>query len=173
MAGRGGSEPGAERAARERLARAMAAHARGAVDEALAGAGEALELCPTLASAHAYIGNTLVTRRRRFADGLAALERAAELAPGDAATWYTLGWCREYAAHAISRGRGRYQAPASGAPELYAQARDALLHARTLDPDDALLGDIEDMLDVIASATGEAWSTEPVERAAPRARGPR
>ncbi len=170
MTGEQGAEAGAERAAGERLAQAMSAHGRGAIDEALARAAEAVALCPTLAAAHAYIGNTLVTRRRRFADGLAALERAVELAPDDATTWYTLGWCREYAAHAISRGRGRYQAPASGAPELYGQARDALLHARTLDPDDGLLGDVEDMLDVIASATGEPWSTEPLERPAPRAR---
>ncbi len=162
-----------ERAARARLAEAMAAHSRGAIDEALALASEATELCPSLAAAHAYIGNTLVTRRRRFADGLAALERATTLAPDDATTWYTLGWCREYAAHAMGRGRGRYQAAAGDVPELYRQARDALMLARTLDPDDALRGDIEDMLDVIASATGEPWDMEPVERAAPRARGPR
>ena len=159
-----------ERAARARLSEAMAAHAQGAIDTALALAADAVDLCPTLAAAHAYVGNTLVTRRRRFADGLAALERAAELAAGDATTWYTLGWCREYAAHAIGRGRGRYQATGQDSPELYGLARDALLRARALDPDDALLGDIEDMLDVIATATGEPWSTEPVERAAPRER---
>ena len=173
-AGGGTSSPGdAERAARARLSEAMAAHARGAIDAALGIAADAVALCPTLAAAHAYLGNTLVTRRRRFADGLAALERATELAPGDATTWYTLGWCREYAAHAMMRGRGRGQTPASDASELYGLARDALLHARALEPDDALLGDIEDMLDVVAAATGEPWSTEPVERAAPRARGPR
>ena len=159
-----------ERAARARLSEAMASHAQGAIDTALALAADAVRLCPTLAAAHAYLGNTLVTRRRRFADGLAALERAAELAAGDATIWYTLGWCREYAAHAIGRGRGRYQATGQGSPELYGLARDALLRARALEPDDALLGDIEDMLDVIAAATGEPWSTEPVERAAPRER---
>lgn len=159
-----------ESAARTRLADAMAAHERGAIDVALAAASEAAALCPTLAVAHAYLGNTLVTRRRRFADGLAALERAVELAPADATTWYTLGWCREYAAHAMDRGRGRYQNPGIGVPALYLAAREALLHARSLDHDDALRGDIEDMLDVIASATGEPWDEEPVVRAVPRPR---
>jgi len=160
-----------ERAARARLAEAMAAHGRGEIDAALAAAGEATALCPTLAAAHAYLGNTLVTRRRRFADGLAALDRAVELAPHDATSWYTLGWCREYAAQAMKRGRESYQAPDADAPALYAAARTALLHARTLDPDAALLGDIEDMLDVIASATGEPWDETLVARAAPRSRG--
>ncbi len=159
-----------EQPARARLAEAMAAHGRGEIDAALAAAGEAAALCPTLAAAHAYLGNTLVTRKRRFADGLAALERAVQHAPRDATTWYTLGWCREYAAHTIERGRDRYQPPADDAPALYPAAREALLHARSLDPDAALLGDIEDMLDVIASATGEPWDETLVARAAPRSR---
>ncbi len=151
----------------------MAAHGRGELEAALASAAEATALCPTLAAAHAYLGNTLVTRRRRFGDGLAALERAAALAERDATTWYTLGWCREYAAHTIERGRDRYQPPGADAPTLYAAGRDALLHARALDPDEALLGDIEDMLDVIARATGEPWDEALVERAEPRPRGDR
>jgi len=162
-----------EQAARARLAEAMAAHGRGEIDVALAAAGEAAALCPSLAAAHAYLGNTLVTRKRRFADGLAALQRAVEHAPRDATTWYTLGWCREYAAHAIERGRGSYQPPGADSPALYAAAREALLHARSLDPDAALLGDIEDMLDVIASATGEPWNEALVTRAAPRSRSVR
>lgn len=161
-----------EQPARARLAEAMAAHGRGEIDAALDSARDAVALCPTLAAAHAYLGNTLVTRQRRFADGLAALERAAELAPRDATTWYTLGWCREYAAHALSRSRRNRQPPGVDAPTLYAAAREALLHARSLDPDAALLGDIEDMLDVIASATGEPWDEALVRRAPPRSRDP-
>jgi tetratricopeptide (TPR) repeat protein len=160
-----------EQPARAHLAEAMAAHGRGEIDVACAAAREAIALCPTLAAAHAYLGNTLVTRQRRFADGLAALERATELTPRDATTWYTLGWCREYAAHALSRSRRNRQPPGVDAPTLYAAAREALLRARSLDPDAALLGDVEDMLDVVASATGEPWDEALVARAAPRSRG--
>ena len=53
---------------------------------------------------------------------------------------------------------------------LYAQARAELLHALTLDPDDQLRGDTEDILDVIARATGEPWDEEWRTRAAPRPR---
>ncbi len=160
-----------EQAARACLAEAMAAHGRGAIDDALKTAEKAIDLCPKLSAAYAYVGNTLVTRQKRFADGLPALERAAELAPLDATTWYTLGWCREYVAHTIQRGRGNHQSLDADAPSLYDAAREALLHARMLNPDEALLGDIEDMLDVIASATGEPWTEALVTRAAPRARG--
>jgi hypothetical protein len=38
------------------------------------------------------------------------------------------------------------------------------------EPDDALKGDVEDMLDVIARATGEPWDEELREYAPPRIR---
>ena len=47
---------------------------------------------------------------------------------------------------------------------------DELLRALTLEPDDKLRGDVEDILDVIAKATGEPWDEGLYERAAPRPR---
>ncbi|MSQ29199.1 MAG: hypothetical protein EXR68_01760 [Dehalococcoidia bacterium] len=150
-------------AARERLRAAMALHSADEIEGALAAAGEALALAPAFADAHGYLGNTLVTRRRRFADGLAVLERAASLAPRDAVVHYTLGWCLEFVANALARPRGAHQPVVEGPAALYARARDALLRARALGPGPGLRGDIEDLLDVIASATGEPWRAE-VER---------
>jgi hypothetical protein len=40
----------------------------------------------------------------------------------------------------------------------------------TLEPDEQLQGDIEDMLDVVANATGEPWDESEVRRAVPRPR---
>ena len=135
----------------------MRRHAAGEIGAALASARRAVALDPACCEAHAYLGNTLVARRRRFADGLAALERAAALCPGDPAILYTLGWCREFAAHALARPRGPHQPPAQDAPALYAAAACALRRALALDPEPGLRGDIEDILDVIARATGEPW----------------
>ena len=141
--------------ARARLRQAMALHSADDIDAALAAAREVIALAPDFGEAYAYLGNTLVTRRRRFADGLAALDQAARLLPRDPAVLYTLGWCREFVAHALERRRGAHQPVEEDAPTLYAGAREALLRARALDPDDGLRGDIEDMLYVIAVATGE------------------
>jgi tetratricopeptide (TPR) repeat protein len=147
----------ASEAARARLRQAMALHSADDIDAALTAAREAISLAPNFGEAHAYLGNTLVTRRRRFADGLEALERAAELLPRDPTVLYTLGWCMEFVAHALDRPRGAHQPVERDAATLYAQARAVLLRARQLDPDDGLRGDIEDILDVIAAATGEPW----------------
>ena len=148
------------------LQRAMALHSRGDIDEALAAARASIARDPAFGAAYGYLGNTLVTRKRRIADGLAALERAAELRPDDAATWYTLGWCREFVANALARPKGAHQPVAEDADTLYASAREAMLHALALDPDEGLRGDIEDILDVITRATGEPWrdDSEPSTR---------
>jgi tetratricopeptide (TPR) repeat protein len=143
--------------ARAMLRDAMALHSADDIDGALAVAGRAVAADPDYADAYAYLGNTLVTRRRRFADGLAALERAATLQPDDAAVLYTLGWCREFVAHALERPRGPHQAVDADAPSLYRTAREALLGALALDPEPGLSADIRDMLDVVAAATGEPW----------------
>lgn len=151
-----------EHEARAQLREAMARHAAGDSDAALAAARAAVAAAPALGEAWAYLGSTLVTRKRRFADGIAALERAVALCPEDAAIWYTLGWCREFAANALARPKGGRvragdQPAAEDAATLYARAKQAMLHALTLDPEPGLRGDIEDILDVIASATNAPW----------------
>lgn len=147
----------------------MAQHARGDVDAALATAREAVAAAPAFGEAWAYLGNTLVTRKRQFADGIAAMERAAALCPGDAAIWYTLGWCQEFAANALAHPKGGRvttgdQLAAEDAATLYARAKRTMLHALTLGPEPGLRGDIEDILDVIASATNEPWQDEGAPR---------
>ena len=146
-----------EEADRERLRNAMALHARGEIDAAIAEAEQAVAGSPEFGEAHAYLGNTLVTRKRRFADGLAELDRAVELLPRDAGVRYTSGWCREFVANELARPKRPHQAVDKDAAAFYADARAEFLTALTLDPDEQTEGDIEDMLDVIANATGEPW----------------
>ncbi|MEI6136878.1 MAG: hypothetical protein WCQ48_05615, partial [Chloroflexota bacterium] len=64
--------------AQQALRDAMDLHARGSIDAALAQAREVVERWPGYAQALSYLGQTLVTRKRRFADGLAVLDRAVE-----------------------------------------------------------------------------------------------
>ncbi len=137
----------------------MVLHSQGDIDAALAAVRQAIALAPTFGEAWSYLGSTLVMRKRQFADGLEALDRAAELSSEDAAIYYTLGWCREFVANALHRPkRSRpHQPVAQDADTLYALARDAFLRALQLNPDEDMRGDIEDMLDVIANATGEPW----------------
>jgi tetratricopeptide (TPR) repeat protein len=156
--------------ARARLREAMVLQARGEIDRALAAADEAIVDAPAFGEAYAYLGNTLVTRRRRFADGLAALDRAVELLPRDPTVRYTSGWCREFIANELARPKRPHQAVGGDADAYYAAARAEFLTALTLDPDDQLQGDIEDMLNVIASATGEPWDLGEYERVPPRSR---
>ncbi|MQA00911.1 MAG: tetratricopeptide repeat protein [Dehalococcoidia bacterium] len=156
--------------AREGLQRAMNLHARGDIDEALALAHQAIEADPAFGEAWAYIGNTLVTRKRRFAEGLEALRRAVALSPDDVAVRYTSGWCQEFVANALARPKRPHQPVEQSAEQLYAAAKQTMLKALELDPDDQMRGDIEDILDVIANATGEPWDLGEYERAAPRPR---
>jgi len=144
----------------------MQLHTSGDIDGALDAARALLARDPSYGEAWAYIGNTLVTRKRRFADGIAALERAVELCPDDPGVWYTLGWCREYAANALAHPKGgRVQSGDQLAPHdaatLYKRAKEAMLHALTLNPEPGLRGDIMDILDVIANTTNEPWTDEP------------
>ncbi|MSP22181.1 MAG: hypothetical protein EXR66_04080 [Dehalococcoidia bacterium] len=152
------------KAARARLHDALAAHAAEHLDEALAAARDALRLDPTLGEAHAYIGNTLVTRRRAFDEGIAELEQAARLLPDDPVVWYTLGWCQEFAANALAHPRtSRREAKLSLTPDqLYAAARVSMLRALTINPEEGLKGDIEDILDVLAKETGVPWTLDEV-----------
>ncbi len=120
----------------------MSRHERGDIAGALAEARSALDLAPDYADARSYLGSTLVTRAGRYAEGLAELERAQELAPEDAAIAYTLGWCREFVAHRVSR---RPQAGLDPG-ELYRQAEAALRRCLELGPDGKLKDDARDLL---------------------------
>jgi tetratricopeptide (TPR) repeat protein len=142
---------------RAALREAMRLHAQDQVDAAIAAAETLVESVPDFCEAHAYLGNTLVTRKRRFADGLAALERAAALCPHDAGILYTLGWCREFVANALEKPRAPHQPVEQDAATLYALTTEVMLRALTCDPEPGLRGDIEDILDVVANATGVPW----------------
>ena len=142
------------------LREAMRLHAQDEVDAALAAAETLVESVPDFCEAHSYLGNTLVTRKRRFADGLAALERAAALCPRDAGILYTLGWCREFVANALEKPRAPHQPVEQDAATLYALTTEVLLRALDCDPEPGLRGDIEDILDVVAKATGIPWDDE-------------
>ena len=142
------------------LREAMLLHAQNEVDAAIAAAETLVESVPDFCEAHSYLGNTLVTRRRRFADGLAALERAAALCPRDAGILYTLGWCREFVANALEKPRVAHQPVEQDAATLYALTTEVMLRALDCDPEPGLRGDIEDILDVVASATGIPWDEE-------------
>ena len=146
--------------ARAALRRAMSLHSGGDIARALEAGERAIALAPEFAEAHGYLGNTLVTRARRFADGLVSMNRAAELAPEDPTILYTAGWCHEYVANALDRPRGNHQAVEQDAPALYAIARAYFLRALAAHPDDQMRGDIEDMLDVVAAVTGEPWADD-------------
>ncbi|MDA0271200.1 MAG: hypothetical protein DWG83_01180 [Chloroflexi bacterium] len=146
-------------------------HSRGEIDAALEAAEALLERWPQYAQARGYLGQTLVTRKRRFADGLAELDRAVEDGGHDPYILFTSGWCIEFVANAIAKARGGPHQPVDATPAvLYARARALFLRAHQSDPDEALIGDIEDMLDVVANATGEPWDETEITKSAPRPR---
>ena len=128
---------------------------------------------------HAWLGQTLITRKRQFADGLQqlhlAIEHNEQQTPPDPYTHYTAGWCHEYIANAIRTGKGSPHQPVTEtADQLYTTATQLLLRAYHLleaNPDDSLQGDVEDMLSAIANHTGVPWDdNEDIKRAPPRTR---
>lgn len=88
----------------------------------------------------------LVTRRHRYAEGLAHLARAVELRPADAGLWYALGWCSEFAAHELRR---RTVDASLDPRELYERAKDAFERCLALHPEGKLEDDARDLLDHI------------------------
>ena len=158
--------------ARLALRQVMQSHAGGDIDQALAAVRSIVERWPQYAQARSYLGQTLVTRKRKFADGIAELDRAVEVGSDDAYILYSAGWCREFVANAMATGKGGgHQAVEGTAEEMYASANELFLRALDADPDDQLLGDIEDMLTVISKVTGVPWDGgEEIEHAPPRPR---
>ncbi len=123
----------------------MEAHERREIARAVGLARQALELDPSYAEAREYLGTTLVTRLRRFDEGLAEMERALEDAPDSASLLYALGWCYEFVAHA----RGREPSGAGEASALYRKAANYLRRCLALAPEGKLREDAEDLLEVI------------------------
>lgn len=150
----------------------MQAHAGGDIDLAIAAVEAVVAQWPEYAQARSYLGQTLVTRKRRFADGIEELDRAVAVCNDDPYILYSAGWCREFIANALAKPKGgRHQPVAQTSDELYASAKALFLRALHAGPDDQLQGDIEDMLTVISKVTGVPWDGgEEVGRAAPRAR---
>ena len=129
--------------AREHLRNAHALHDLRRIDDAIAEARRAIDAWPEYVDAWSYLGTTLITRRLAFAEGLAALERAYELAPDDAGIVYGLGWCYEFVAYRLQYAGGTpYRDPI----ELYRLAEQMLQRCIDLDPEKGLREDAEDLL---------------------------
>jgi tetratricopeptide (TPR) repeat protein len=129
--------------ARDRLRRAQELHAQGRIAEALAEAREAVHLSPDFWEAWMYLGTTLVTRMLRFEDGLRALEKAEELAPGDDGLQYSLGWAYEFVAYRLSKQATR---PYRDPEELFGLAMDHLRRCIEITDDQGLREDAQDLL---------------------------
>ena len=155
------------------LREAMQLHAAGDISRAVEQVLEIISNYPEFAAGYSYLGQTLITRQRKFKEGLDYLKMAVKSDSSDAYILYTAGWCSEYIANALERPKFSFQTPIEGPQALYKQARTLFLDALAIlaeQPDDALKGDVEDMLDVVAKATGEPWDEELKEYAPPRIR---
>lgn len=122
-------------------------HTEDRLGEAIVSARRALEIDPDFVEALSYLGNTLVTRKRRYREGLALLERARDLAPVDPYSHYTLGWCYEFAAHELAGLSAPSGVPP--VPVLYRLAAAELRSCLCLHPEDDLRNDVEKLLDQI------------------------
>jgi tetratricopeptide (TPR) repeat protein len=133
------------------LAEAMRLHAEDRIDEALAAARRAIELDPSNANAHSYVGSTLVTRKAAYRAGLESVDRASQLAPDDAYIRYTTGWCYEYVAHEQER---RASAGLPATAELRVRAIAEYRACLALDPPADLRDDVEKLLDRLDADSG-------------------
>ena len=132
--------------AQEQLKRAHELHAAGKIDAAIAAGRAALELDSSYVNSLTYLGTTLVTRKLAYAEGLALLERAKEVAREDPGVAYSLGWCYEFVAYRLEKlGRTPYRDPL----ELYEMAASELERCLALQPEDKLREDAEDLLDAV------------------------
>jgi hypothetical protein len=90
------------------------------------------------------VATVLVSRRRRYAEGLGLIDRTLALRPDDAGLWYSAGWLYEFAAHELQR---RPSDDPLVPRELYEHAADCFRHCLALHPEGKLVGDAEDLLD--------------------------
>jgi tetratricopeptide (TPR) repeat protein len=122
--------------ARDLLMQAHALHSERRVDDALAAARRAIELCPDYVDAWSYLGTTLITRKLAYAEGLA---------PDDPGIVYGLGWCYEFVAYRLERDPAPYRDPI----DLYHLAAEKLQRCIDLDPEQGLREDAADLLAAI------------------------
>ena len=106
----------------------------------------AIEVDPEYAEALEHLATLLITRRQRYAEGLALIDRAIAARDRDAGLWYSLGWLYEFAAHEIAR-RGGGDDAALQPRALYERAAAAFRRCLSMQPDGKLQGDAEDLLD--------------------------
>jgi tetratricopeptide (TPR) repeat protein len=126
------------------FARALDAHAARDTSSSIDLTRRALEIDPEYVEALEHLATTLITRRQRYDEGLALIERAVSARDDDAGIWYALGWCYEFAAHDIARR------PTGAKLEprlLYERAAEGFRRCLELHPDGKLQGDAEDLLD--------------------------
>jgi len=135
----------AQQQARVLFAEAQRLQSAHDIPASVALARRALLLDPGFVEAIEHLATVLITRQRRYAEGLELIERAAALRPEDAGLWYSLGWCYEFAAHELAR---RPPAVVVLQPRaLYERAADAFRRCLALHPEGKLVGDSEDLLD--------------------------
>jgi tetratricopeptide (TPR) repeat protein len=127
------------------FAASLAAHDARDTARSIDLARQAIEHDPHHAEALEHLGTLLITRRQRYAEGLAFVERAVATREEDAGLWYSLGWCREFAAHEIRR-RGASDEPLDP-KALYDLAADAFRRCLALGPEGKLVDDAADLLD--------------------------
>lgn len=104
----------------------------------------ALALDPDYVEALEHLATTLITRQRKYAEGLQLIDRAAALRADDAGLWYSAGWLYEFAAHEIRR---RHPSPTLEPRPLYERAAEAFRRCLALHPEGKLEGDATDLLD--------------------------
>jgi tetratricopeptide (TPR) repeat protein len=126
------------------LKRAHRLHGEGRIDAAIADARAALLIDASFVEGLSYLGTTLITRKLAFPEGLQLLERAKEVAPDDPGVAYSLGWCYEFVAYRLEKqGRTPYRDPL----QLYELAIGELERCMTLEPEQGLRDDAEDLLE--------------------------
>ena len=124
---------------------AQRAHAAGEITRALALTREVLDAAPDHVEALEHLANVLVTRQRKHAEGLAAIDRVIELRPDDAGSWYARGWLYEFAAHENRRRPSTSEGLSTKA--LYETAAESFRRCLELHPAGKLEGDAQDLLD--------------------------